>query len=158
MPVGRPDKLTLLPAGVGACNYAADTPLWLHGQVTRDFAVPVKRLKAHRLFVSADLHDRVRGGVNDQVPLFDFLLRKLIQNRRSAGCLVADDMTARSLLQRLNQLLRETCFGEGDEGLLRIDSHHLPVPGHRVFAVRALLHGHEVTHRILNRSDALHRL
>ena len=68
----------------------------------------------------------------------NFFLGQLIQNSRTTGRLVANNLVASPFFQLCNQLWWKTCIGKGLERLGNMQTHHFPMTCHRILACTGL--------------------
>ncbi len=104
-----------------------------------DAAVLVELLRRHHALVRRDLEDAVGRGVDDERAGLHLLAAVVTDDIGARVGQVADDLAARSLLEGLQDLRRET-LGVGGQRSWRDDAGHLPVPHGAVFALALLLH------------------
>ena len=153
MTVGGPDKFTAVLPDIGPGDDASDSPLVPHGDLTGILTDIVEILKTERFLVPADLKDRIGGSVYDHLVIVDFILRILVKNDRTAAGRVADDFTSALFLEQLYEFRRKSGIRKCDEGLRRMDTHHLPVACHCIFAVALLRHPARISERSPGRPD-----
>ena len=134
MPVAGTFEFTLFLSHIGSCNDTSHPPFILHGDLSCDFAAPVEICKIKGFFIPADLKYGICRSIYDHGSCGDFFFSQFLDNLCSAGTFISNDSLSASFLQFLYKLRRESMLREGNKGLLRLNSHHLPVTGHGIFA------------------------
>ena len=86
------------------------------------------------------------------------MLAQLIQNFRTAGRLVSDNLIAGAFLQFVDQLLRKSGFREGLKRFINVKPHHFPMARHCILADGSFQHLCVIPQRItlgLNAKDRM---
>ena len=138
-------KLALFLSNIWSCNDSADPPLIFHSQFPGNFTAAIQIGKIKRLFISTDLQYRICRCVNDHSTCIDFFFPKFFNNFCTTGTLITNHTLAASLLQFLDQFLWKSCLCKSNKRFLRINSHHFPMTGHRIFSITGLTDSHVTT-------------
>ena len=147
-------KLTLFLSDIRSRNNSADSPLILHGQFPSNLTAAIQVGKIKCLFISTDLHYRIRRSIDNHRSCIDFFLTKFLDDFCSTGTLISNHTLATSLFQFIDQFFRKTCFCKSNKRLLCIDSHHFPVACHCILSIAGLPNSHIAANRIFH---AFHR-
>ncbi len=139
----------------GAGDDAAD--LVFVAQLSSDFAGLVELLDRHDFFVRGDLENGIGAGIGDPFAGFHVLGAEFVEDDRATGSLVAENLTARALLERLYEVGREgRVIGREDvKAGAYLESGDFPVPGNGVLAFGDLLHGPVAGDRVRDGINAL---
>ena len=134
MTIGRPLKFALPGSGIGPCNYPANLPFIFHGHLSCDLTIMIQILKSHGFLISADLQNRIRRSIHDHVSRCDLMFAVFLQDFCPAGGFITYNLPAAPFFQLSDQFLRETVLRKCLKWFCYIESHHLPMTGHRVLS------------------------
>ena len=85
-------EFPLLFTDIGSCNHSPYSPLLPQGQLTGNLTASVQFLKIEGFLISADLQHRIRRRIDDHMTCGNLLLSKLVNDCRSAGALISDNL------------------------------------------------------------------
>ena len=106
----------------------------LNANLPSDTAILVKMLNRNDLFVASNLKNAIRTRVQNGRTCANMFFTQLVDNRRTARCLIANHLSTNSRLKLGDQIQRKS-VRISRKGLLGDNPHHLPMPRNGVLPI-----------------------
>ena len=152
VPIGRTFKLSFFCSDIRSGNYPSHLPRRLHADISCNFTATVEFLQTKKLLIlrRGNLEYRVRGRIDNHRSASELFFAEFIQYSGSRRGLISDNFMSRSLLQFLNKFFRKTGIRKCHKGNFGLDSHHLPMSGHRILPVTRFIQTKKLSARFGN--------